>query len=197
MEQKNMATDYELAMEDFETTQIKILNAQKEGVVLLTEDGLVEGWFVGVVEFVVGGYEDNLETDCILAFRKKNGRVVGAERNLAGWNLHSIKELGGVIRWGVYPEDLPKEKRSGEFFAPKSVARPVLSRFFDSPFRTDTGMSLFVVKVWKDRYGTEIYAGHDRKVAAAKMKEMRQLGYRCTALVFPVHRQNEYNELPF
>lgn len=194
----DMTTDYELALDTFEAEQKKVHDAQKEGVVLLTVDGLIEGWFVGSVEYAVGGNsETGWETDYMLAFRKKNGRIVGAFQNIAGWNLYSIKELGGIIHWGVYPEELPEEERSEEFFAPKPVARPRLSNFVDTPWRTDAGMSLFVVKVWKDRYGTEIYAGHNRKVAAKKMKEMRNLGYRCTALVFPVHLQNEYNELPF
>ena len=211
----DMATNYELAMDAFEAEQKKIRDAQKEGVVLLTKDGPIEGWFVGTVEYAVDGYETDWEIEYMLAFRKKNGRIVGADwdgadwssddwdvdtctdQHVARWNLHSIKEVDGVICWDTYPRGLPEEKRSGEFFAPKTVTRPRLSNFIDTPSRTDAGMSLFVVKVWKDRYGTEIYAGHNRKVAAKKMKEMRRLGYRCTTLVFPVHGQNEYNELPF
>ena len=200
-------SNYELEefFEIYPQRELEKFEAEREkGVTLQTKDGLVEGWFVGSIEYAVDGDAENgWETDRDMAFMMKNGRIFRAwshEEEVSEflkidiWELENPNKVGGVIRWDIYPSDWSVfETRPS---CVKRQAPPVntkLSDFIDTPNRTDCGMSLFVVK----QNGIELYVGHNRKAAAKTMKEIRAEGHKYTVTVYPVHRQEEYDTLPF
>lgn len=196
--------DFDEFLYGYADRELEKFEAKREkGVTLQTKDGLVEGWFVGSIEYAVGGDAENgWETDRDMAFMMKNGRVFrawGHEEKVSEflkidiWDLENPKKVGGVIRWDMYPSDWNVFETRPSCVKRSNPTGVALTDFTDTPDRTDCGMSLFVVK----HNGIESYVGHNRKAAAKRMKEIRAKGHKCTVTVYPVHRQEEYDTLPF
>ena len=195
----DLATDYELGMEAYEAEQEELEKKQKEGVTLLTDKGLVKGHFIGAVEYPVAGDPVNgWETEFVLAFRKKNGHIVAAEKNGQVWSFKPLCALSCILHWGLYPEELEEEKRSDAFFHPTEKPIKRLSAFVDHPSRTDCGSCLYIVRIVNKKYEYETeYAGHNRNLAAKKIKEIKAAGKYPTVEVYDITRQDEYDTLPF
>lgn len=176
--------------------------ARKEGSVLLTDNGFVEGWFVGSVEFAVAGNsETGWETDMTMAFRLKNGRVVAVFKKFPiGWEIMSVKTIGGVIHWGRFPADWNLKDVAPDEMFPKKPERPTLRRFIDSPYRKDCGDFLYVVKIDDGTPFNSMeraYIGHNRKIAFKTVKEIRRDGLAPAVKVWHISHQDEYDQLPF
>lgn len=176
--------------------------AREGGVRLLTDKGYVYGHFVGTIGFPVDSDPVPALEDRTLAFKTENGQIVSASKGEdEHWHLTSLKEYGAYmceIYWDEYPEDW-----KAIWTRPECIRKPAekksvkLTDFVDKPWRTDCGEFLYVVK--SRCYCEELYAGHNRKIAAKEMKEARTYGDEVEVTVYPVHRQNEYayDELPF
>lgn len=183
----DLATDYELGMEAWEDEQEILRQVQRHGLSLLTPNGFVAGHFVGTMK-------DNKT----MAFRKTNGRVVAAVE-FCGIRYIIDKANKNEIQWGEYPDGFPEHKK-GDAVVPCPKEKPVtkLSNFVDHPSRTDCGSCLYVVRTLNKKYGYDtVYAGHNRKIAAKKIKEIKAAGKYPTVEVYDITRQDEYDALPF
>ena len=189
--------DFDDFVDNYADDCVRQFKAEREaGVEICTTEGLIHGHFVGSVEYAIAGDPVNgFETDRMLAFATDNGQIVGAFENVAGWDLYNLKQLGGVIHWDEYPMDWDVVwTRPESIKRPAAPKEPTLSDFVDNPHRTDAGDFLYVVKYGK---GYEAYVGHNRKTAAKHMKTLRLSGNDCRVEVYPVHKQDEYDSLPF
>ena len=180
--------DFDDFVNDYADEAVTEFKAQREkGVTLETIDGPVHGHFVGKVKYCFN--------EMGMAFRTDNGQIVCAYQFLGEWELHSLKEVCGIVIWDEYPEDWDVYwTRPESVKKPKESKRKTFYDFVDTQDRTDLGEFLYVVR---DGRGYNQYLGHYRFRAAEAIKELRRNGDVCDVEVWPVHRQHECWELPF
>lgn len=77
-----------------------------------------------------------------------------------------------------------------------------LRDFIDNTYCIDVGDFLYIINERFDAKSNwvtnrRMYVGHNRKIAAKTIKAIRADGFDCDIKIYPIHRQNEYNTLPF